>query len=134
MEEVIKLEDDLRVARKQAYPPITTLMMQQHFKNKDIPLGELALVSSGLVNKTFEDCRIYGPVVIYPKEPFTLIYCNFNADSNSVFIATTNESVTGVLLVEGCKFIGCSFYNVSFIGSEEIISMLKTTVESTQRQ
>lgn len=124
--EINDLKNELENARKQSYPPITTLLMGEYFKNKDIPLGEFSLVNHELINKTFDNCRIHGTVVIYLKKNIDLLNCDFAGDIESTFITTTNTSVMGTLALENCKFINCYFYNVSFIGSKNTIAKLKS--------
>jgi len=115
----------LDVARKQAYPPITTLFTSQYFKSLDIPLGELGLVNTTLSDKTFENCRIHGPIIIGISNSITLVSCEFDGDPDITFIVTSNERVLGVLEVINCTFINCKFIKIGFIGNEKGIAFLK---------
>ena len=56
-------------------------------------LGEFALINLRLINKTFENCRIYGPVVTTLKKDVLMSYCDFDAPIDSIFISTTNKLV-----------------------------------------
>jgi hypothetical protein len=123
---IAELEIQLETTRKQSYPPITVLLMEQYFKDKDIPLGEFGLVNSLLVNKTFVNCRLHGNIVIFLRKNNTLTNCTFRGDAESIFIITTNKMVGGVLATDNCTFIGCEFYNVSFIGNAEAMEKLRT--------
>lgn len=118
------LKQQLQVAQKQAYPPITTLMMEPYFKDKDIPLGEFGLINPLLANKTFENCRIHGIVVMYISNT-TITHCDFYGDDAN-FIVTSNQKIGGVLNVKRCTFINCTFKNVSFIGSADEILKIKS--------
>lgn len=62
---ITDLNQQLDVARRQAYPHVATLMMTPYFKDLDIPLGDFGLVNQLLEDKTFDHCRIHGPVVAY---------------------------------------------------------------------
>lgn len=123
--EIDNLKIDLETARKQAYPSISTIMMQEHFKDKDIPLGEFGIANSELHNKTFINCRIYGAIVMYLRKNNVVNYCSLWGDIDSSFIITTNEKISGVLAIDDCTFINCTFYNISFIGNKNQIERLK---------
>ncbi len=122
--EMVELEQQLDIARKMAYPPITTLMMTPYFKDLDIPLGEFGLVSEILVDKTFDHCRIHGPVVLHI-DGITMTLCIFKGDAESTLITTTNKRVDGVLGVRNCTFVNCVFDKVSFIGPQDQIDRIR---------
>lgn len=126
IKEITEINQQLEIARKQAYPPVTALMMESYFKDKDIPLGDFGLVNSNLQDKTFEKCRIHGTVVIHLENGNTISLCKFSGNLDSNFIVTTNKSVSGVLNLNGCTFIQCDFQNVSFIGDQKAIDSIKT--------
>ena len=88
-------------------------------------MGEFGLVNPQLTGKTFEDCRLHGPIVIGIGNEFTMTYCSFTGSPETHLIVTTNEYVGGVLVVERCTFINCTFVNVSFIGNAERIAKIK---------
>jgi hypothetical protein len=128
-----ELDAQLDIARKMAYPPITTLMMSPYFKDLDIPLGQFALVNTELANKTFENCRIHGPIVLLVLQS-NITHCSFDADIDSTFITTTNLTVSGVLKVSKCTFFNCNFIKVSVIGDINQISEIKRGIKIDPKQ
>jgi hypothetical protein len=128
---IFDLNQQLDNARKQAYPPITALMMEPYFKDKDIPLGDFGLVNTELTGKTFENCRIHGIVVLVVGGGTTITGCHLSGNMDASFIITTNEQISGVLKIIKCTFIHCSFKNVSFIGNVEMIKKIKAGFTSS---
>ena len=124
IDEISTLNQELEAARKMAYPPLTTLMMSPCFKDLDIPLGEFGLVNQLLADKTFDNCRIHGPIVLYVITG-SILSCIFNGDRESMFIVTSNQRVDGVLGIQDCTFVNCTFDKVSFIGPQDQIDQLK---------
>lgn len=105
--------------------PVATLMMSPYFEDLDIPLGDFGLVSQLLVDKTFDHCRIHGPVVIYLTHSNTVTACIFNGDPEAMLIVTTSQKVDGVLVVQNCTFVNCTFEKVSFIGTQDSIDEIR---------
>lgn len=122
---IADLNQQLDVAHKQAYPPVATLMMSPYFKDLDIPLGDFGLVRQLLADKTFDHCRIHGPVVIYLIKSVTITSCEFGGDPEAIFIVTANQRVEGVLGVQDCTFVNCTFDKVSFIGPQDQIEKIR---------
>lgn len=118
------LTSQLEIARKQAYPPVTTLMMAPYFKELDIPLGQYGLVNKVMEDKVFDHCRIKGPAVISLTNS-QVTGCSFDGDLATTFIITTNKTAIGILGVVRCKFIDCTFENVSIIGSQETVEKMR---------
>lgn len=131
-QEIDDLTQKLSDARKLSYPPISTLMMSPYFKNLDIPLGEFGLVNARLVDRTFENCRIHGPIVVFAQNT-TATSCSFSGNEETTFIVTTNRSVGGVLAVIRCNFINCEFINVSFIGDQKNIDGMRGSLNSKSK-
>lgn len=97
-------------------------------QNKTIRLADLVREDFTIRNRTFDNCHIYGPAVIF----FTggIFIDNVlkriditNIDAN--FIETTNTGVLGVIVFDNCVIKKCTFYNISFIGNSERIAKIK---------
>lgn len=124
VQNISDLNTQLDAARKMAYPPITTLMMTQYFKDLDIPLGDYGLANREMKDKVFDHCRIKGPTVIAIQD-CQIIHCGFEGNIDTTLIVTTNKSMFGVLGANRCKFINCIFENVGIIGNQETIDHIK---------
>jgi hypothetical protein len=125
------LNMQLDAARKMAYPPVTTLMMTQYFKDLDIPLGDYGLVNREMEDKVFDHCRIRGPTVIAVQDCL-IAHCEFEGDIDTTLIVTTNKSMFGVLGTNRCKFINCIFENVGIIANQETIDRIKQGFSNKQ--
>lgn len=104
-------------------------------KDMDIRISDLARENFVIHNRTFDNCRIYGPAVIYPmncliKEAH---FTDFGTDSNAVFIITTNKAITGIITLDTCVIKNCTFYAIGLIGSYEDIEHDKTLVNITKQ-
>jgi hypothetical protein len=118
-------EKNLEDARKQISLSITEIIASLYIKNRDIPLASLGMINPIIHDKVFDHCRIIGPAVIAAPHDGEIGFCTFQGDINSVFITTTNERITGIIVLKNCKFLSCDFRNVSFIGPADQIARLK---------
>jgi len=96
-------------------------------QNKVIRTADLAMQDFVVRSRTFEDCQIYGPAVIYGRR------CNFygghaDGDSESSFIETSNRTVNGVILFEDCVFRDCRFHKIGFIGTPDQVARWKSQI------
>jgi hypothetical protein len=91
----------------------------------DIP-DEGAIVE----NKTFEDCTIRGPAVIFPMG-CSLSHCGLGTAGDSIEallyeLAPDRKWVVGLVGVKNCTFLRCSFRGVGFAGNSELLKGLKS--------
>ena len=104
-------------------------LTQSVLENRDIRIADLVRETARIRNKTFIDCHIYGPAVVHPlAEPGATIIGNtivVGPDPESGFIVTTNTNAIGVIGLENCKLIRCTFHYISFIGRPEQITIIK---------
>ena len=99
------------------------------FENEPVYLPLFALELEGYVyvrDKTFTNCRIYGPAVIVPSVPSTyggtfLGNCTFYGEADAIlWLAPEDRSgYIGLIAFEGCVFDGCEFYRVGLLMPEE---------------
>jgi hypothetical protein len=111
-------------------PNTEYLMMQSHFKDVDIPIAGLTLIMTkpALRNKTFDNCNIIGPAILFVRNS-KFIKDHFVGDIDAIFISTTNEKISGVILVENTTFINCTFNKIAFIGSQEVMNNMKRQIK-----
>ena len=94
--------------------------------NREINLYELITLDFRIINKTFIDCVIKGPAVIYLVRT-ALIECGFIGTQETVFIPLSNKKyVTGLIMLKDCTFRRCTFQFVAIGAADEAIpEMLK---------
>lgn len=76
--------------------------------------------------RTFQDCTIYGPSILYPMGT-SFEHCRFDGELDSVFweIAPSQKSGIGVIGVEDCHFIRCTFVGVGLAGDRLLYEQFK---------
>ena len=99
-----------------------------HFKDEPVHLALFALSLDDIYirNRTFTNCRVYGPAVIVPSLPSTyestfVRNCTFysNDPGNFLWLAVGDRSgYIGLLAFEGCVFEDCDFYKVGLLVQE----------------
>ncbi len=91
----------------------------KHFRLTDL----IRYGSSHIIeDRTFEDCWIYGPAVVYP-QGIVVIQNNAFQGIPSLDYAfweiSKGQHISGVIALKNCTFRRCTFVNVSFIGTRE---------------
>lgn len=104
-------------------------LIQLTLRDRDIRLADLTREDFTIRNKTFDNCHIYGPAVIYPKNLILMGKMSTGANYESGFIATTNKTISGAVVLEGCVMKDCALYKISFIGSPEQIADIKVKLK-----
>jgi hypothetical protein len=84
----------------------------------------ISLIAHGGIirSRTFDDCDIYGPAILAMTGVAQIHKCTFNAVPEQVFIAVTQETVVGPILLIDCSFRDCRFYDIGIIGNEQLIN------------
>jgi hypothetical protein len=87
-------------------------------QNMNIRISDLAREESIIRNKTFDNCQIYGPAMIVPRNCIKMGQLTLaEIDPNGVFIETKNRTASGVIWLDNCVIKDCTFHKISFIGS-----------------
>lgn len=94
-----------------------------------IRLTDLARESDLITNKTFENCRIYGPAVMGANDTDIFYNCEFYGNKNEMLITTINYSAIGVVGCNNCVFRNCQFYRISFIGNADYIQNVEVQIQ-----
>ena len=96
-------------------------------RDMDIRICDLTREDFRMKNRTFINCRIYGPAVFNASaEKSIMIRTTIRqVAEEGLFIETTNAKLSGVIGAENCTFTDCQLYKISFIGSPEVIDALK---------
>lgn len=107
-------------------------LIGEHLEGLDIRIVDLAREDLIIKNRTFVNCRIYGPAVLLPKGCF-IIHCGFEGPSskslenkiNTFFIpAPKTDILQGVISMEYVTFRDCEFYKIAFLGSDQFKKQL----------
>lgn len=117
---------------------------RQHFEDEAVHLPIFPLALDGDIyvrDRTFKNCRIYGPAVIAPSVPSTygdtfLGNCTFYGDADAIlWLAPEDRSgYIGLIAFEGCVFDGCDFYRVGLLMPEEGRSLWLEHWQEQQRE
>jgi hypothetical protein len=108
---------------------------EPYIHGKYFHIAELADSTNVIEGRTFEDCYIYGPVVLYGHDNLDL--------QNNVFVGTKEQTFipaiggmagagTGIVMLKDCKFRRCHFINVSIIGDPKDIEKWKMSSDSKE--
>ncbi len=118
------LMSSLEDARKQIPPSIIEILASPYLKDRDIPITSLGMVNPVIKNKVFDNCRIIGPAVMTIAHT-EIRGCGASGTPDTNFVVVPNEAMEGILLLEGCRILNCTFVNVSFVGNGELIAKLR---------
>lgn len=95
-------------------------------RNMDIRISDLVREDFTIRNKTFENCRIYGPAIITLTSGNVISHNKFmEVDIEGTFIVTTNNAILNAIALEGCIITNCTLHKISFIGNSEQIGLIK---------
>lgn len=79
-----------------------------------------------ITGKTFRDCVIEGPAVIFLRRDVTLDTCSFNADVEELFIPVqVGRKYFGLIGIDNTTFIGCEFRGIGVIAASDQIEQFK---------
>ncbi len=79
-----------------------------------------AIVHDGAIkDKTFNDCDIYGPAVIFIEGVFTFHECTFDGKPEEIFIGVDQKSIVGPIHVLNGAFRKCRLHKIGIIGNKE---------------
>jgi hypothetical protein len=98
-------------------------------RDLNIRISDLTREDFRIRNKTFKNCHIYGPAVIYisPNTNNVVAGNTFvEISPEGGFITTSNKEVSGAIGLEDCVIQDCIFHRISIIGSPEEIEYLKS--------
>jgi hypothetical protein len=97
-------------------------------QNKAFRLVDLTRESLVIQGRTFENCDIYGPAVVFQ------VNCHFEKvtmaapSRESVAIETDNTIASGAIRLDTCVIKNCRFYRIGFIGSKEQLAAMRAQI------
>jgi len=126
------LNQGLGIARKlreKSAPWASAAQLSQPYISR-FSLRLVDLVNDGQIKgRTFEDCTIYGPAMMYTTGTGILTACSFDAPPDAVFVAVAEGQtmLAGPITLVDCVFRRCDFRRVGIIGPKKIIDHWKAT-------
>ncbi len=104
-------------------------MSRPYIQGKYFKIADLADGENVIVGRTFEDCHIYGPAVLFLLDRNTLIEPHVMGSLDEAFLAApaTNRAGphTGIIVLRECTFKRCTLFNITFVGASEDIERYK---------
>jgi hypothetical protein len=104
---------------------------ESYIHGKYFKIADLADSRNIIEGRTFEDCWIYGPAVLFLHQSNDISNNNeFVGSSDEIFMAAGQHSVvgggSGVIVLKDCKFRKCHFLRVTFVGTDADIAKWKS--------
>lgn len=98
--------------------PLSAVLTESIIVRKHVRIGDLALENK-IINRTFEDCDIYGPAVLRTSGFGYIVESRFDGPGDHVFIeiSENQKAAIGPIEVTGCSFRRCRFHGIGFIVS-----------------
>lgn len=93
-----------------------------------------ALTSRGtapsmIANVEFDDCDLYGPVVLGFLQDVAVEDCEFDAPPEHMFIeAAPDRAYTGIIGLQNVRMYGCRFHNIGMLGPPELFERFRQAV------
>lgn len=100
-------------------------------KNRSVRVGRLPLDGAKISGRTFENCMILGPAIIFGLDGTVFEQCRFGYEGKIETILWTvrkDRFIVGVVGFERCLFRMCDFKMVGFCGTKEQIAHFKSQV------
>lgn len=125
------LNSQIQSASKQGFATPDQLIGKD-LSDLTIRITDLTRESDVITDRTFTNCRIWGPAVLGADATdafYSSIFNYGNATPDSMLITTTNDIVLGCIGLKNCVFRSCQFYRLSFIGSAKQMEDMKSQIK-----
>ena len=109
------------------------LVARTHFEKEAVWLPQLTVQhwnagQMSIKDKTFTDCLIEGPAVMAVMDGTNFDSCSMGATTdvrNLLYRPVGQVKMAGVVGMSNCRFVRCSFVQVGFTGSDELLAQLQ---------
>lgn len=130
---ITALNNALTISNKQGYAQPSDLI-SSHLSDLKIRLTYLATDYGLIEGKVFDNCTFFGPAIIQFQDPIsqstTIIFqLDRGEPIDSLFIATTNDVLTGIIAFKNCIFNNCTFVHIGYIAKPDVIEIMKSKVK-----
>jgi hypothetical protein len=105
---------------------------QPYLRGYSFRLVDLASSDHNIRNKTFEDCWIYGPAIMFAhdtdfREDLFIVTTPYReATADDFFIVIPEDTfVSGAIFLDHCSFLRCRFVGVQMIGPSDFVDRWK---------
>ena len=100
------------------------LPIGKHLQGETVRLHDLVGEKAPIIReKTFEDCDLLGPAMIWVSGTGAFISCGFDGDPDSLFVEIPEQRpLMSVIQMHDCVFRTCRFNRVGIIGLPEDIA------------
>jgi hypothetical protein len=80
---------------------------------------------------TFTQCRVYGPIVVYPfGAPNVFNHCHFHSSTDAMLYEVPGDSFRiGCVPLIACRFTDCEIENVGIMGTSEQLTVFRQSPE-----
>jgi hypothetical protein len=102
-----------------------TELRSSYIAHKHVRISDLA-VNNKVVERTFEDCHIYGPAVLVLSGVGVVVDCAIEgpADTALLYPADSQKRVLGPIEIVNTSFKRCQFHGVGFTGPRPLLDKL----------
>lgn len=102
-----------------------------NYEKEVIQIALLAGDDGTVRDATFEGCHIKGPAVLAPLGGSTDFEHNtFHSPTPEAMLWEVDPEerglIVGVVGVENCRFLGCTFSNIGIVGPKELLDRFRT--------
>jgi hypothetical protein len=103
-------------------------LSRAYLQGVDVRITDLTRESDLIQNRTFENCRIFGPAVLSLQGTSSTYNCTTEAPegiSSALFeVDPSRKWMVGPIGVLNCTFIRCTFTGIGFVGKKELIDKI----------
>ncbi|RZJ28629.1 MAG: hypothetical protein EON85_08595 [Brevundimonas sp.] len=94
-------------------------------------MGHIQAGKTVIDGKTFTDCVIEGPAVLYATENVYFDNCNLGITANgaNLLLQTVGEKVTGVIAFSNTTFVRCRFVGIGFTGHPDFMKQISENLQ-----
>lgn len=96
-------------------------------------MGHIQAGKTLIDGKTFTDCVIEGPAVLFATDNVNFDSCNLGITDKgeNLLLQTVGQKVTGVIPFANTKFVRCRFVGIGFTGHPDFLKQIAENLQIT---